>query len=165
MGPGSVKVDDRGGDDAAGVVEAEEQRLAQELVAHLRIEGLADAVSRIGLPGAMKCQGTPVSSLQASIAFEVSSTPWSLTIRPGLPRRAIKAVSSRATRQPEIEVSTTAARHSFVTSSITLRIRNLLPWANWSCTKSTDQRAFGAARLNKRIQQAWSISAEPKLAS
>ncbi len=76
----------------------------------------------IGLPRAMKCQGTPVSSLQASIAFEVNSVPWSLTIKPGLPRRAISAISSRATRRPEIEVSTTAAKHSFVTSSITLKI-------------------------------------------
>jgi hypothetical protein len=80
----------------------------------------------IGLPGAMKCQGTPVASLQASIAFEVNSVPWSLTIRPGLPRRAMSA-SVPARRAPEIEVSTIAARHSFVTSSITLRIRKRRP--------------------------------------
>jgi hypothetical protein len=48
----------------------------------------------IGFPGAMKRQGTPASSLQASIALEVNSVPWSETIRPGLPRRAISAVSS-----------------------------------------------------------------------
>ena len=44
----------------------------------------------------------------------------------------MRAVSSRATRRPEIEVPTTAARHSFVTSSITLKIRNRRPWTNWS---------------------------------
>jgi hypothetical protein len=38
------------------------------------------------------------------MAFEVSSVPLSLTIMPGLPRRSISAVSSRATRRPEIEV-------------------------------------------------------------
>jgi len=46
-----------------------------------------------------------------------------------LPCCSTRAVSSRATRRPEIEVSTTAARHSFVTSSITLKIRNRRPWA------------------------------------
>ena len=70
-------------------------------------------MSRIGLPGAMKCQATPVASVQASMAFEVNSVPWSLTIRPGLPRITTSALSSRATRLPEIEVSTTATRHSW----------------------------------------------------
>jgi len=35
-----------------------------------------------------------------------------------------------------------AARHSLVTSSTTFRIRKRRPQANWSCTKSKDQRAF-----------------------
>src|SRR6204780_4393984 len=54
-----------------------------------------------------------------------------------------QAVSSRATRRPEIEVSGIAARHSRVTSSTMLRIRNRRPQASWSWTKSTDQQAFG----------------------
>src|SRR5262245_54355648 len=49
------------------------------------------------------------------MAFEVNSVPWSETITPGLPRRAITAVSSRATRRPEIDVSGIAAKHSRVT--------------------------------------------------
>jgi hypothetical protein len=73
--------------------------------------------------------------------------PWSLTMRPGLPRRSTKAVSSRATRRPEIDVSTTAARHSLVTSSTTLKMRNRRPLANGSWTKSTDQRTFSTARV------------------
>src|ERR1700722_19758577 len=44
-------------------------------------------------------------------------------IRSGLPRRAMIVSSSRATLLPEIEVSAIAARHSLVTSSITLRMR------------------------------------------
>jgi len=44
MGPCSVVIGHPVGDDAAGVVEAEEQRLVQEFVAHLRIEDLADPV-------------------------------------------------------------------------------------------------------------------------
>lgn len=74
--------------------------------------------------------------------------PCSLTIKPGLPRRATSAVSFHATRHPDRDVSATAARHSFVTSSITLKIRNRRPWAKWSWTKSTDQRAFGAATFS-----------------
>jgi len=48
---------------------------------------------------------------QARIAFEVNTVRYSETIRPSLPRRAISSVSSRATRQPEIEVSGSAARN------------------------------------------------------
>ena len=95
----------------------------------------------------MTCQATPAASVQASIAFEVNSVPWSLTIDSGLPRLATSALSSRATRLPEIEVSTTAARHSLVTSSTTLRMRSRRPVTSWSCTKSTDQRAFGVATV------------------
>ena len=79
------------------------------------------------------------------MAFEVSSVPLSETIILGLPRRSISVVSSRATRRPEIEVFGIAARHSRVTSSTILRIRNRLRHANWLCTKSRDQRAFAFA--------------------
>lgn len=41
---GGVVFGHLGADHAAGVVESEEQRLVQEFVAHLRIEGFADAV-------------------------------------------------------------------------------------------------------------------------
>jgi hypothetical protein len=44
------------------------------------------------------------------MTFEVNFVPWSLTINSGLPRRATSAVSSRATRLPGIDVSTTAVR-------------------------------------------------------
>lgn len=59
------------------MIEAEKQCLVQEFVPHLRIKGFTDAVLH-GLAGsdeAMKCQATPVSSLQASMAFEVNSVP------------------------------------------------------------------------------------------
>ena len=77
------------------------------------------------------------------MACEVNSVPLSLTIMPGLPLRSMSAVSSLATRWPEIEVSGMAARHSWVTSSTMLRILNRRPLAIWSWTKSSDQRAFG----------------------
>ena len=49
--------------------------------------------------------------------------PLSETITPGFLRRSMRAVISRAPRRPEIEVSTTAARLSLVTSSGTFRMR------------------------------------------
>lgn len=51
------------------------------------------------------------------------------TIIPGLPRRSISAVSPRATRRPEIDVSGIAARHSRVTSSTTFSNEPL--WHHW----------------------------------
>ena len=91
---------------------------------------------------------------QLKIAFEVNSVPLSDTIIRGLPRRSMSAVSSRATRLPEIEVSGIAARHSRVTSSTILRIRKRRPQASWSWTKSSDAtRAFGLAstRMGARV--------------
>ncbi len=72
-----------------------------------------------------------VRSLQDErLAFEVSSVPLSETITPGFLRHCISAVSSQATRRPEIEVSGIAARHSRVTSSTMLSTRKRLPQAN-----------------------------------
>src|SRR5262249_31002621 len=51
------------------------------------------------------------------------SVPLSLTTVSGRPRRAMMASSSRATRRPEIEVSTTSAKHSLVWSSTTVQAR------------------------------------------
>ncbi len=56
-----IDVNKDSADDRA-VIEAEKQCLVQELV-----------------PGAMKCQATPFSSLQASMAFEVNSVPSLIT--------------------------------------------------------------------------------------
>jgi hypothetical protein len=57
----------------------------------------------------MKCQSMALSLHQASIALQVNSVPLSETIEHGLPRRARIAVSSRATRGPEIDVSGSAS--------------------------------------------------------
>jgi hypothetical protein len=66
---------------------------------------------RIGLPGAMQCRSTLCPAHHSRIASDVSSAPLSETIIPGFPRRSIRAVSSRAARRPEIDVSGIAARH------------------------------------------------------
>ena len=79
--------------------------------------------------------------------------PLSETIICGLPRAPMSIVNSRATRLPEIEVSGIAARHTRVTSSTMLRMRKRRPWANWSWTKSSDQRALTLAstRIGVRV--------------
>ena len=127
-----------------GMVEAEEQALVEK-PSRMRPLKLSQKPFCIGFPGAMKCQTTLLSCAQANMALEVNSVPLSETIMQGLPRRLINAVSSRATRRPEIEVSGIAARHSRVTSSTMFRMRNCRPQASWSWTKSRDQRALAAA--------------------
>ena len=77
----------------------------------------------------MKCQTILLTCAQASMAFEAISVPLSDTIMPGLPRRSIKTVSSRATRRPETDVSGIPARHFRVTSSTMFRMRKLRPQA------------------------------------
>jgi hypothetical protein len=63
------------------------------------------------------------------------------------------ALSPGEHRVGEIEVSAIAAKHSLVTSSITLRMRKRRPFEGWSWTKSTDQRALGLAstRIGARM--------------
>src|SRR5277367_549561 len=143
MRPALVVIVDPVRDLGPGMIEAEEQALVEKLVAHAPLK-LSQKPFCIGFPGAMKCQTSLLSCAQANRAFEVNSVPLSETIMPGLPGRSINAVSSRATRRPEIEVSGIAARHCRVTSSTMLRIRNRRPKANWSWTKSRDQRALAA---------------------
>src|ERR1700730_16662555 len=110
------------------IVEIEEQCLIQELVAHPAIEALDEGIlDRLAWRNEM-----PVSLHQASMALQVNSVPLSETIEPGAPRRATIAVSSRATRRPESDVSGIAPKHSLVTSSTMLRTRKRRPLANWS---------------------------------
>jgi cytochrome c len=69
----------------------------------------------------------PVRLVHSSTAREVSSVPLSLTIIVGRPRRAITASSSRTTRRPPIELSTTRASASRVKSSTIAGTRNRRP--------------------------------------
>lgn len=83
-------------------------------------------------------------SPQRSTALMVSSVPLSETIIVGLPQTATMVSSSRITRWPDSEKSGTATMHSLLKSAITFRIRNRRPLANWSLTKSSDQRWFNS---------------------
>jgi hypothetical protein len=50
-------------------IEIEEQAFVEQFVTHPAVQAC------IGLSGAMKCQTTPQSCVQASMAFEVNSVP------------------------------------------------------------------------------------------
>lgn len=73
----------------------------------------------------------------------VSSVPLSERHVAGLPRCAMIASSSRATRPPESEVSATKPKHSRVQSSTTARLRNRRPSVKLFDTKSRLQRSLG----------------------
>src|SRR6056297_2544814 len=66
------------------------------------------------------------------------------------------ALSSRATRAPEIDVSATRPRHSRVKSSTTTKTRKCRPSVKLSDTKSIDQRMFGplGSEIGARVPSA-----------
>ena len=72
------------------------------------------------------------------------ASPLSLTTMQGKPRISAIRSSSRATRCPNSEVSTTVAWHSRLKSSITQRMRNRRPSDSASDRKSSDHRRFGS---------------------
>lgn len=82
---------------------------------------------RIGLPGTMQCHSTLLASCYFKTAMLVSSVPLSETTMQGYPRISATLSSTRATRWPERDVSTIAARYSRLKSSITFTMRNLHP--------------------------------------
>src|SRR4051812_3969208 len=103
MGSLRIVILDPGRDELAGMIQSEEQALVQQLIAHAAVERLDIAVlHRLARGNGMPLDpmlGTPG---QNGVRGEFGAV--SETIIPGLPRRPIKAVSSRATRLPEIEV-------------------------------------------------------------
>jgi putative transposase len=101
-------------------------RLYQEKGLSVRTARHIDVAARTTGDSRSACGACPPTSS----AWQVNSVPLSKTIMPGLPRRSISTVSSRATRRPGIEVSGIAARHSRVTSSTMFRIRKRRPLAN-----------------------------------
>lgn len=76
------------------------------------------------------------------IAYEVSSTPFSLTPTKGYPRISAIRSNSRVTRSPESDVLTTAAKHSLLKSLITLRRRGQRPKDRMSNSKHSNHRWF-----------------------
>ena len=73
MRPTLVVIGNPGRDGRSGVIEAEEQRLVQELVAHAPVEALADAVLHRLAGRDEVCQAIQFSLVQPSMAFEVNS--------------------------------------------------------------------------------------------
>jgi hypothetical protein len=116
VGPHLVVVPPPGLELGPGVGQGAEQGLVEQFVAQAAVEALAEAVL-LGIAEGGVMSGDLASSAHCRMALQVSSLPLSLTIMVGLPRQAMMASSSRATRWPEIEVSATSAKHSRVQSS------------------------------------------------
>ena len=91
--------------------QAAEQVLVQAFVAEPPLK-LSTNPFCCGLLGAMLCQAPPRSCCQRRTAWEVSSVPLSLTIIAGQPHSATIRSSSRPTRSPDSDVSTTSAGSS-----------------------------------------------------
>ena len=92
--------------------------------------------------GAMYCHSTFRSSRHFSIAFDVNSVSLSETIMQGYLRTSAIQSSSRATLIPDNDVSTIAARHSRLKSSITFNMRKRCPQDRLSNMKPRDHRWF-----------------------
>ena len=130
-----------------GCRQALEQMLVQAFVAQPADQALDKAVLHAACRA--RCSARPRRAPPAtpSIACEVSSVPWSLTIMSGRPRRSAIRSSSRATRRPVSERSATSARHSRLKSSTTTRSRRRRPSLSTSAAKSRLQRWFGACGI------------------
>ena len=147
MGSFGVVVSDPGADQFAGMGQVAEQRLVKKLVAQPAVEASHKAVRH-------RLSGGDV-------------VPFDLLLRAQLQDRVrgqLRPVVADDHRRPAAAFNQgrqfpddTAARdgrvrdcrkgHSRVTSSNTFSTRNRRPQANWSCTKSSDQRALARASI------------------
>lgn len=88
----------------AGVVEIEEQGLVEQLIARSTIHAINEAIlHRRSRRDEVPVGARVLAAGRHGVAGEL--VPWSDSIIPGLPRRSMMPVSSRATRCPEIDVS------------------------------------------------------------
>ena len=81
----------------------------------------------VGLPGVIKCSLTPLSLAQAARALLVNSGPLSTTSAWGSQWVSLSRSSTRTTRWPVIDVSTSMAGHSRVNWSTMVKALILLP--------------------------------------
>src|SRR5271168_2438161 len=96
MRPALVVIVDPVRDLGPGMIEAEEQALVEKLVAHAPVETLAEAVlHRLSRRDEMPDEPVVLHPGEQGVRGELG--PIVETIMPGLPRRSISAVSSRAT--------------------------------------------------------------------
>lgn len=127
----------------AGMAERREQRLVEAFIPQPAVETFDKAVL-LRFPGDDIVHSTFISSAHFRMAWDVNSVPLSLTIMRGLPYRSTRAVSSRATRPPDNDVSATNARFLRLKSSVTVRMRNRRPQIRASDIKSRLQRCPGS---------------------
>src|SRR3954468_1212008 len=142
-------------DDLACLLDVGEQVLVEALVTQSAVEALHEPILHrfagrnvvpfditLLLPGQDGVRG----QLGAVVADDHSGVARSSAIRS----------SSRATRRPVSEVSTTRVRHSRVKSSTSVRMRKRRPLTSVSATKSSDQRklrSWGTA-IGARVPRA-----------
>ena len=127
----------------SGVAEGGEQRFVEAFIPQPAVETFDKAVL-LRFTGGDIVPSIFISSAHFRMAWDVNSVPLSLTIMRGLPYRSTRAVSPRATRPPDNDVSATNARFLRLKSSITARMRNRRPQIRASETKSRLQRCPGS---------------------
>ena len=119
MGSVEVVVGPPGREACPDVRERGEQGLVEEFVPQPSVEALDEGIlDRLARGDVVPVDPGAVGEAQDGVRGEL--VPLSLTIMPGLPRVAMSASSSRATRSPDSDVSATSARHSRVQSSTTV---------------------------------------------
>jgi hypothetical protein len=99
-----VVIIDRAREDRARMVNREEQRLVEQLVVHATVESFDEPV-RHCLARRDIVPSARVLPDHVSTTFEVGSVQSPLTTMLAAPRSAIRSPSSRTTRRPEIDVS------------------------------------------------------------
>ena len=127
----------------AGIIEANKQCLIQRFVTPPPVQTLHERL--LGwLARSRKYQSFWAAPRRSSMAFAVGSIPLSPTIMLGLPHFAMRLLSLRTARLPEIDVSGTAARQSKVTWSTTLIAGNRRPISSFSKAKWSLQCWLGS---------------------
>lgn len=84
VGVFSVKVRAPGGHRSACMMQGREQGFVRQWVPKAAIEAFGKCMSRVSFPGAISCQSALRSPAKASIAFDLSLVPLSLTTVAGL---------------------------------------------------------------------------------
>lgn len=111
--------------------------------------GLSNRLARgtlIACSGSGDCGGQVQGEACRGLLNEGRVAPFGVVVvEPG--RDQIAGMSHRAATGSRPMANGIAARHSRVTSSTTFRMRNRRPQANWSWTKSSDNRALARASI------------------
>lgn len=125
------------------MIEIYEQGLVEQFVAHAPVGTLDEAVlHRLARDDEIPIEPAVLASGEQRLGGELGTAVAGPGLDPDLPRLPRH---SYAEWRPEIDMSGMARKHSLVRSSTMLKMRKRRPSANWSWTKSIDQRALALA--------------------